>query len=211
MEQENQETYIDSLYDADTVLAEVKESIRQAGMPEISIATGYGRLLTLLVAASGAERVLEIGALGGYSGICLARGLSEGGKLICLERVPAYAQLASENVKHAGFGGKVEYMVGDAVESLQQLDERGEKFDFFFIDADKGNYLVYLDYALKLGKPGAIIVADNVFLGGRTLNPSAQGESPKAIREYNRRIAADPALQSTIIPAYDGLSIARIL
>src|SRR5690606_29360865 len=106
------------------------------GLPDIAVADGYGRLLSMLVRVAGAKNLLEIGALGGYSGICLARGLTKEGRLTCLELSPDFAAVAKKNVTAAGFGEQIEYIVGDARESLKQLDEKGRKFDFFFIDAD---------------------------------------------------------------------------
>lgn len=205
-----QEAYADSLYAQDEVLEQVKASIRDCGMPDISVAPGYGRLLTLLVRASGAKRVLEIGALGGYSGICLARGLGPDGRLVSLELKREYAELALANLTQAGFGERVEYRVGEALVHLQRLAEEGQRFDFYFIDADKGNYPKYLDWAIRLANPGAMIVGDNTFLRGRTLDPHDNGNSARQIRRFNELIATDPRLESTILPAYDGLAIARV-
>ncbi|MEF3305461.1 O-methyltransferase [Paenibacillus sp. GYB003] len=202
--------YVESLYEADGDLERVAESIRERGMPEISVAPGYGRLLTMLVRLSGAKRVLEIGALGGYSGICLARGLGADGKLVSLELKEEFAAVARANVERAGFGGKVEYRIGEALASLERLKDEGAAFDFFFIDADKGNYVNYLDFAIRLANPGALILGDNALLHGKTFDPGANGESARVMREFNRRIATDPRLESTILPAYDGLCIARV-
>lgn len=204
------ERYADSLYDKDRDLERVLEGLKESGMPDISIAAGYGRLLTLLVRMSGSGKLLEIGALGGYSGICLARGLREGGSLLSLELLPSYAETAQRHVEEAGLGRFVTYRTGDAKESLAALKAEGRTFDFFFIDADKEGYPVYLDYALELAEPGALIVADNVFLRGRTLDSAKQGPAVRAVRSFNERIASDPRLESTILPGYDGLAIARV-
>jgi caffeoyl-CoA O-methyltransferase len=204
------EQYIESLYPADPQLEHVKESLRMNGVHDISVAAGYGRLLTLLVRMSGARQALEIGALGGYSGICIARGLPVDGKLYSLELKPEYAELANSNMVHAGYGENVEYRVGEALTSLRGLMEEGARFDFFFIDADKGNYPEYLELAIGLSNPGAVIAADNLFLRGRTLNPASQGNSASQIRLFNERIATDARLESAILPAFDGLAIARV-
>jgi predicted O-methyltransferase YrrM len=204
------EQYVESLYAADPVLKRVEQSIRENGMPEISIHPGYGRLLTLLVRLSGAKHVLEIGALGGYSGICLARGLGSDGTLTSLELEQKYADLAHSNLRTAGLGDKVEYIVGEALDGLKKVADQGRRFDFFFIDADKGNYPNYLDGAIKLGNPGAIILGDNALMHGRSANPHITAPSVEAMREFNKRIAADPRLESTLLPAYDGLVVARI-
>lgn len=205
--------YTEALYEGkpDPDLERVAASIAAMNMRNISIAPGYGRLLTLLAAISGAESALEIGALGGYSGICIARGLRPGGALVSLELKPEFAEMARENVTAAGFGGMVSYRVGEALDSLQQLSDEGKTFDLIFIDADKGNYPNYLDWALKLGTPGALIVADNTLLKGRIIQEDSTSPSVHAMRKFNERIASDPRLQSVMLPAYDGLAIARIV
>ncbi|MDQ0058465.1 O-methyltransferase [Paenibacillus harenae] len=204
------EQYVDSLYAKDADLERVKTVLAERGMPDISVAEGYGRLLTMLVRLKGADSVLEIGALGGYSGICLARGMGEEGKLVSLELLQHYADVAKANMEAAGLGGKVEYFVGDAKESLARLATEGRKFDFFFIDADKEGYPVYLGYAMELAKPGALIVGDNIFLRGRTIDDAKQGPAVRAVRSFNERIATDERLLSTVIPGYDGLAIAIV-
>ena len=206
-----EEQYSESLYEKDEQLERVMEGIRAHGMPEISVAPGYGRLLTMLVKMSGAKRVLEIGALGGYSGICLARGLGDDGKLVSLELKAEYAELAHKHLKDAGLGDRVEYRIGEALDSLHQLEEEGQRFDVFFIDADKENYPNYLDWALKLANPGAVIAADNTFLRGKTTDPDKNGPSVLAMRQFNERIARDGRLMSTMLPAYDGLAVAVVM
>lgn len=204
------EQYIDNLYDQDVDLQRVLDSIQAHDMPQISVPAGYGRMLTILVKMSHAKRVLEIGALGGYSGICLARGLGDDGTLLSLELKSEYADVARANLQSAGLGDKVSYQIGDAKQSLQQLIEAGEQFDFFFIDADKGAYPFYLQSALQLAVPGAIIVADNILQRGRVKDEQVTSPSVQAIREFNRLLTSDPRLDSTILPAYDGIAIARV-
>nr|WP_273545655.1 O-methyltransferase [Paenibacillus caui] len=191
-------------------MMKVRRSIAEAGIKDVSVAAGYGRLLTMLVRLSRAEAVLEIGALGGYSGICLARGLSPSGRLLSLELSEVNAELARCNVTEAGFGGQAEYMVGPALDSLRLLEQRGERFDLFFIDADKENYPNYLEQAIALANPGAVIVGDNTLLRGRTLNPDKNGPSVQAMRRFNEQIASDPRLMSTFLPAFDGLALAMV-
>ncbi|MDR5599949.1 O-methyltransferase [Paenibacillus larvae] len=205
------EQYVEDLYDKDEQLERVKEGIRAHNMPEISIAEGYGRLLTMLVHMVKAERILEIGALGGYSGICLARGLNEGGKLYSLEIREEFVEVARHHVNEAGLGDKVEYRIGEALDSLAQFQKEKVKFDFFFIDADKVNYPNYLEKAIELANPGAVIIGDNILMRGRCLDSSITKKSVEAMRSFNRLIASHPRLESTILPAYDGLAIARIL
>lgn len=205
-----EEQYVDSLYKEDSDLARVKAGLAAHGIRDISVHDGYGRMLTMLVAMTGARKLLEIGALGGYSGICLAKGLKGEGHLVSLELMPDYAEVARTHMEAAGFGDKVTYMVGDAKESLERLKTEGRKFDFFFIDADKEGYPIYLDYALALATPGAVIVGDNILLRGRTTNTEKQGPSVQAVRAFNEAIATDERLMSTILPGYDGLAIAIV-
>ncbi|MFB9278181.1 O-methyltransferase [Cohnella cellulosilytica] len=204
-------TYFDSLYESDRDLERVAERLQAEGMRDISVAAGYGRLLTFLVAATGARRVLEIGALGGYSGICLARALPEDGRLVSLELKREYAELARENLTAAGLGDKAEYRVGEAAASLEELKREGARFDFFFIDADKENYPHYLEACIALANRGAVIAADNTLLGGKTIDETRQGPSARAMRHFNQTIARDERLQGVHLSAFDGLALARVL
>ncbi|GGI45519.1 O-methyltransferase [Paenibacillus marchantiophytorum] len=204
------ESYSEGLYEEDAVLERVKAVIRNKNMPEISIAPGYGRLLTMLVSMIGAKKVLEIGALGGYSGICLARGLKEGGKLVSLELKQEFADVAKQNVDDAGLGHYVEYRIGEALVHLKSSLEQGERFDFFFIDADKVNYPNYLELAIQLANPGAVIAGDNTLMRGKVIDAAQTKASVQAIRKFNETIARDPRLESTVLPAYDGLALARV-
>lgn len=207
---QNQEDYSEQLYTEDELLLQVKAAIAANGMPEVSIAPGYGRLLTMLVTLSRSARLLEIGALGGYSGICLCRGLQHQGSLTSLELRAEYAALAERHLQQAGFGDRVEYKIGPALDSLKLLEAQGQRYDFFFIDADKENYPNYLEYAIRLASPGAIIAGDNIFLRGRTLNSEKNGPAVQAMRHFNEMIAGDPRLTSTLLPAYDGLALAMV-
>jgi caffeoyl-CoA O-methyltransferase len=204
------EQYADSLFEQDGMLEKVREGIRAKGMPEISIAAGYGRLLTMLAKLVGATDIMEIGALGGYSGICLARGLKEGGRLVSLELKREYADVARAHLTEAGFGEQVEYRIGEALDSLEQLGAEGRRFDMFFIDADKGNYPNYLEWAIKLAKPGALIIGDNALMHGRSMDPNEKGNSVVKMRAFNEKMASDPRLEGVFLPAYDGLVIARV-
>ncbi|WP_392392019.1 O-methyltransferase [Paenibacillus senegalensis] len=206
----DEKQYAESLLPVDPQLEQVRTSIRDQQMHDISVPAGYGKLLTLLVRMTGAKAVLEIGALGGYSGICLARGLADGGRLTSLELREDYIQLAKNNVSRAGFGECVEYRAGEALESLKQLYAEGRRFDFFFIDADKGNYPNYLDWALKLALPGAVIAGDNAFMKGKVYQDQYEGNSVKAMRTFNQRMLNDERLEGVLLPAYDGLAVARV-
>ncbi|MDQ1909832.1 O-methyltransferase [Paenibacillus sp. GD4] len=210
METLSAEQYVESLIKEDEQLERVKMDIRGKGMPEISVAAGYGTLLTLLVKMTRSNQVLEIGALGGYSGICLARGLGNEGKLVSLELKQEYADVAFANLKEAGHGHQVEYRVGEALDSLKQLEAEGRRFDLFFIDADKGNYPNYLEWAIRLANPGAVVVGDNTLMRGKTTNPAEKGNAVTKMRIFNEMIAQDPRLEGVLLPAYDGLAIARV-
>ena len=190
---------------------------RAADMPAIQISPLQGRLLQVLAAASGARKILEIGALAGYSGIWLARALPADGKLISLEVSEKHAAVARASLERAGVGDRAEVRVGPATETLPALADEAP-FDLVFIDADKPGYPTYLDWALKLTRPGSVIVADNCIRGGAPLRESAQSgddASIKALGEYDRRIAHDPRLRSVALPlddeGMDGFAIAVVV
>lgn len=211
MKQINQ--YIDSVfYKKDEQLEAVIASIGENGMPAISVSPSTGKLLTMLVSIAGAKNVLEIGALGGYSGICLARGFGKEGTLTSLELKEDYADLAKENLRQAGFGEQVSYLTGTALKSLEKLVANKERFDFFFIDADKENYENYLNRCLELAEPNALIVFDNVLAGGSVADTGAKTKRYTAfMKEFNEMIANHPQLESVLIPIGDGLTIVRSL
>ncbi len=204
--------YIDALFTKqDALLEEVIASIEENGMPAISVSPSSGKLLTMLTAISGAKNVLEIGALGGYSGICLARGLGSEGKLTSLELEEKYATLAAKNLAKAGYGDRVAYRTGPALQRLVQMVGEGQRFDFFFIDADKENYENYLDYCIRLAEPGALIVTDNVLAGGSVVNPEAKPKRYTAfMQSFNETVANHPKLESLLIPIGDGLTISQV-
>ncbi|MFB5931691.1 O-methyltransferase [Peribacillus frigoritolerans] len=206
-------SYIDSLfYTKDDLLEEVIASILENGMPSISVSPSSGKLLTMLISISGAKNVLEIGALGGYSGICLARGFGSEGKLTSLELKEEYAKLAYRNLTKAGFGDHVSYMTGEALQSLEKLARDNKKFDFFFIDADKDNYENYLQYCIKLAEPGALIVMDNVLARGSVADPDAEPKRHTAfMKSFNETVAKHPQLESMLIPIGDGLTLSKVI
>lgn len=165
----------------------------------------------MLVSISGAKNVLEIGALGGYSGICLARGFGNEGKLTSLELMESYAKLAESNLSKAGFAEQVSYMVGPALQRLEQLVQDGKRFDFFFIDADKGNYENYLKYCIKLAENGALIVCDNVLANGSVADANAEPKRhTEFMKKFNQTVAEHPQLESVLIPIGDGLTVSRV-
>ncbi|MCI4169486.1 O-methyltransferase [Bacillus spizizenii] len=202
-------SYIDSVFsNEDDLLEEAVSSIKENGMPSISVSPSAGKLLTMLVSISGAKHVLEIEALGGYSGICLARGFGKEGTLTSLELKKEYAELAHSNLTKAGFGGQVTYMTGAALQSLEQLVKSDKRFVFFFIDADKGNYEQYLTHCIELAKPGAVIVADNVLAGGSVADQKdAPRRHTEVMRTFNKTVAQHPQLESLLIPIGDGMTV----
>jgi caffeoyl-CoA O-methyltransferase len=209
------DTYIGEMFSPqDEALSATLEDSRRAGLPEIHISPAQGRLMQMLVEISGPRRALEIGTLGGYSTIYLARALPEDGRLVSLELDEDHARVARKNLERAGLGEKVEVRVGDAKESLAAMRETGEgPFDLVFIDADKEGYPEYLDHALSLTRSGSLILADNTIYGGEVMNDSA-GEGA-SLREFNRRVAADERLSATIVPLLrervDGMAVARVI
>jgi len=186
---------------------------REAGLPEINVSATEGKLLRMLAEMVGARRILEIGTLGGYSAIHLARALPENGTLISLELNERHADVARENVAEAGLANQIEVRIGDARALLAGMVENGEgPFDVVFIDADKGGYPDYLGWAVRLSRPGSLILGDNAIRGGGVLDPG--DESSQAIREFNEKLARDPRLSSLVLPLIreriDGLAIARV-
>ena len=174
---------------------------RQAGLPEIQISPIQGKLLQLLATACDAHKILEIGSLGGYSGIWLARALPANGRFITLEINPIHANLARNAFTHAGVSDRAEVRVGKALDLLPQLESEAP-FDLVFIDADKSPYPRYLEWALRLTRPGSFIVADNCIRSGRVFDES-KDEGEAGVREYNKRIASDPRLTSLLMAMDD--------
>lgn len=205
-------SYIDSVFhNQDALLEEVITSIKERGMPSISVSPSFGKLLTMLVSISGAKNVLEIGALGGFSGICLARGFGKEGKLTSLELEERYAKLAYSNLSKAGFGDQVTYITGEAMQSLDKLARDNKRFDFFFIDADKENYENYLRYCTRLAEAGALIVTDNVLAGGSVADQEAKPKRyTELMKKFNETVANHPQLESLLIPIGDGMTISKV-
>ncbi|WP_199042013.1 O-methyltransferase [Glycomyces salinus] len=201
----------------DEVLAAAIAASQRAGLPPIQISAAQGKLLYLLAKTLGARRVLEIGTLGGYSAIWMARALPSSGHLISLEASPKHAEVASANITRAGLVGTVEIRVGLAADSLAALGgEDPEPFDMVFIDADKAGYPHYLEWALKLTRPGSLIVADNVVRGGAVADALSSDSNVQGVRAYLESVAAHPNLEGTVmqtvgVKGYDGLSIVRVL
>jgi len=209
------EDYIEGLFaPPDPVLEAALEESRRAGLPQIQISPNQGKILQLLVSLAGARRVLEIGTLGGYSAIHLARGLPGGGSLVSLEIEERHAEVARRNIERAGLGGRVEVRVGEARRLLAAMVREGEgPFDAIFIDADKRGYPGYLEWSLRLSRPGTLILADNLIRGGEVLEEPGD-EAARAVRRFNEMLARDPRIEVTIIPLLrerlDGFALARV-
>lgn len=198
----------------DDVLRETIKAQSEAGLPDIQISSIQGRLLQVLAAAGNAHKILEIGALGGYSGTWLARALPEGGKLITLEVSPKHAEVVRAAFARAGLSDRTEVRVGLAAELLPALQSEAP-FDMFFIDANKDGYPTYLDWALKLAHPGSIIVADNNVRYGKPFQEPPPDAENAGVAAYNQRIASDPRLRSILLPidedGMDGFAISVVL
>jgi caffeoyl-CoA O-methyltransferase len=209
------DAYVEGLFvPPDEALEAALRDSRDAGLPEINVSPNEGRLLQLFAELVGARRILEIGTLGGYSAIHFARALPEDGNLLSLELEQRHAEVARSNVKRAGLSESVEVRVGDARDLLTALAEDGEgPFDLVFIDADKEGYPEYLDWSLRLSRPGSLILADNTIRGGSVLDP--KDASARATRRFNERVAANPGLSGIVLPLIreriDGITIARVL
>ena len=183
-----------------------------AGLPAIDVSPAHARLLQILARIAGARRILEIGTLGGYSTIHLARALPEGGRLVTLEAVPKHAEVARANLGRAGLTDRVEVIVGPALATLPSLDG---PFDFIFIDADKESNAAYLAQALRLSRPGTVIVCDNVVRDGRVADPSADNPAVAGTRRFFEAAGAEPRLTATAVQTvgvkgWDGFAIAVV-
>ena len=184
-----------------------------AGLPAINVAPNHGKLLHLLARVQGARSILEIGTLGGYSTIWLARALPPDGRLVTLELDAGYAEVARANLERAGVAERVDLRVGPALESLERLDAEGAgPFDLIFVDADKASNDHYLRWALRLSRPGTLIVADNVVRAGAVAEPDSADPQVQGIRRMNDLIAGEPRLTATAIQTvgakgYDGFAL----
>lgn len=200
--------YISSLYaKEDSALLQAREESPKRGLPTINVKPEEGRFLQLLVRACGARKAVEIGTLGGYSGIWIARGLLPGGVLYTLDMDPKHAEVAQEHFKLAGLSEVIQVRIGDAHRSLQELADQSP-FDFVFIDADKTGYPAYFDWAVQNVRQGGIIAAHNAFRKGSVALAGEDDAHSELMRQFNRQVAEDERLISTIYPAGDGTLIA---
>jgi predicted O-methyltransferase YrrM len=187
-----------------------------AGLPPIAVSPPQGKLLHLLARMHGARSILEVGTLGGYSTIWLARALPHDGRLISLELEPGYAAVAVANVERAGLAGLVDIRVGPALDSLRALAaEQREPFDLVFIDADKQSTPEYFAHALELSRPGGVIVVDNVVRGAALIDPDSEDPGAQGMRRFHELLSAEPRVSATTIQTvgskgYDGLTVVLI-
>lgn len=206
----------DLLLPPDPALSDALAAAAAAGMPPIQVSAPQGKLLHLLARLRGARTVLEIGTLGGYSTIWLARALPADGRLVTLEVDPAHAWTARSNVERAGLGALVDIRVGPALETLPRLaDEGAGPFDFVFVDADKPSNPDYLDWALRLSRPGSVIVVDNVVRSGAVADAASTDPAVRGTRRMLDVLAAEPRLDATVIQTvggkgYDGFVLALV-
>lgn len=206
------EKYIKKLFvEEDHTRNSIIKILQQCGVSANLVSPEVAKTLYMLVRISGATNILEIGSLAGYSSFWLARGLDgREGKITSLEISPALVELAKLNARKEGFANKINYIVGPAIESLDKFIQSHEKFDFFFIDADKVNYSAYLERVLKLAIPGALIVADNVLWKMRIFDSNDHEQSTEAIREFNNKVSQHSRLDSMLFPIGDGLIVAIV-
>lgn len=196
----------------DPTLSAALEASDAAGLPQIAVSAQQGKFLSLLAGAIQARRILEIGTLGAYSTIWLARGAGPQGRVVTLEYEPRHAEVARANLERAGVADRVEVIVGAALDTLPALD--GAPFDLVFIDADKENYVAYLEWAVRLARPGALIVADNVVREGRILEPDGNAQAA-AVRQTLELMGEHPRLDTAVIQTvgakrWDGFALASV-
>jgi len=200
----------------DKALKSAEEEIVKADIPQISVSPNQGKFLNFLARLVKAENILEIGTLGGYSTIWMARALPKGGSLISLEIDPRHVEVATKNLKHAGVDHLVEIRLGKAIELLPILHkEEAGPFDMIFIDADKPPYAEYFQWALKLSRPGTLIIADNVIRDGKVLEKISPDEMVAGVKRFNEALAATPSVTATIIQTvgakdHDGMALAIV-
>jgi predicted O-methyltransferase YrrM len=206
----------DHLHPADPILDAALQASAEAGLPPINVAPNQGKLLALLASSIGARSILEIGTLGGYSTIWLARALPPDGTLITLEYSPKHADVARANLERAGLAAQVDVLVGAALDTLPTVaNDARAPFDFVFIDADKVNTTPYFEWALQLTRIGGLIVVDNVVRDGKVIDADGD-DNVQGIRRFMERIAREPRVMATAVQTvgskgYDGLAIARVI
>lgn len=207
---------VSKVHPSDASLDEAIRASEEAGLPAIQVSPAQGKFLYLLAKVQRAQRILEIGTLGGYSTIWLARALPDDGKLITMEIDPKHAAVARSNLEREGVSNKVEVLVGNALDLLPDLEKRNEApFDLSFIDADKASIPKYFESALGMSRKGSLILIDNVVREGAVIDEDSEDASVKGVRRLNDMIASDSRVTATVlqtvgIKGYDGLAIALV-
>jgi caffeoyl-CoA O-methyltransferase len=209
--------YISDLFNPqDEALIAAELSHKQEGIPHINVSPNLGKFLYLLVKLTNAKKILELGTLAGYSTIWMAKALPEDGRLISLEIDPRHAEIAGKNIFRSGLSDKIEIRVGRAIDLLPGLArENAGPFDMIFIDADKPPYTEYFEWALRLSRPGTLIIADNVIRDGKVLDPNQEDPMVKGAQRFNKALAAQRGVDATILQTigvkeYDGMAIAIV-
>ena len=200
--------YLRELFPDDPLLLALRDDADRCGLPPAGAGPATLRLLQLLLTAIGARRVLEVGTLGGASVVAIAQALPWDGRVVTLEREPRHADFARRWIARAGVAHKVELRVGRALHLLPALD--GERFDAVFLDADREPLPRYLEWALRLLRPGGLLVADHALAGGRVADLSTDDPALRAIREFNHRLATEPRLFAGVVPMEDGVAVALV-
>ena len=206
---------VDKLVGSDDTLDAILQNNARAGLPAHDVAPNQGKLLALFAQMVGAKRILEIGTLGAYSTVWLARALPEGGEVVTLEADLHHAQVARQNIELAGLQSRIKLHQGPALDTLPALIDSGP-FDMIFIDADKPNNPHYLQWALKLSRPGTLIIGDNVVRDGEVVNPASDDDRVQGVRSFFDLIAEEPRLSATALQTvgskgWDGFLLARVL
>ena len=200
----------------DPILEAALTASEEAGLPPVQVEATQGKLLQLFILSIGAKRILEVGTLGGYSSIWMARGLPLGGKMVTLELDPAHAAVATSNFDRAGLGHIIELRLGAATDSLAALHSEGaEPYDFVFIDADKASIPQYYDWVLNLTHPGSLIVVDNVVRGGGVIQTASEDPDIRGVRAFLASLKTDKRVTATAIQTvgsigYDGFALLRV-
>ena len=209
--------YIDNLFIGDdAVMQAVERSLVEAELPQISVSPSQGKFLHILARLMKARRILELGTLAGYSTIWLARALPADGRLVTIEYDPTHAEVARKNIELAGFANRVDVRVGRGLDVLPQLEAEGAgPFDFVFIDADKQPYAEYFQWALRLSRPGTLIIADNVVRDGKVIDEESSDELVKGVRRFNDLLAATPSVTAVVLQLvgvkdHDGMAFALV-
>ncbi|WP_375496163.1 O-methyltransferase [uncultured Nostoc sp.] len=209
--------FTDLLVPSDPALDTALQTSAAAGLPSHNVSPNQGKLLLLLAQIQGARSILEIGTLGGYSTICLARALPSDGRLITLEADPKHAEVARANIAHAGLSKLVDLRLGQALSTLPQIAAENQgPFDLIFIDADKPSNPEYFAWALKLSRRGSLIIADNVVRNGAVIDAASSDPSVQGVRRFNELLASEPRVNATAIQTvgskgYDGFAIAIVI